>query len=437
MTPRALLALCFLLPACGAPEPRAASAPAPASAPADPVRAAFAARAPASSRILGAADLTAAPDLVRGLVESVVADLRGKGCSDNLTRLTQVRAALGPGAGLVEIDGAVRIADLACGLGMPPPSDGRLVVGDFVATDTDTGVRVTGAGAFAAGAPAGLGRRFAALPQAALVAVGDLGGASAPVHLDVVARPDASQIRVDVDDTARARDLFQQVTALTASVQRVDPALAFTVRDDGGDVVVEWGTEAANAATAVRLREQVVEAFKIPSASMWPTLEIGDHVLALKGALADPIARGDVVVIRRDGRSYVKRVIAVAGDRLRLAPGRVEVNGTALRHDAAGARTYFDRDDNQAWQEVRTPVARETAGARGYQIAVNDDWTSTDEHVVPADSVFVVGDNRGNSADSRAWGALPRADIVGRAVVIWYSEGPAGIRWDRLLTGVD
>jgi len=438
MSRRLLLSLCVVVPACGSAR---SEAPAARSAPAasDPVRAAFAARAPAATRVLGAVDLAEAPELLRDVVAGATGEMHGTGCSDNLTKVTRVRAALGPGVGLVEIDGALRIVDVACGFGVPAPSEGRLVLGDLVATDTDTGVRISGADPFAAGASAALRRRFEALPASAMVAVADLGNAAVPVQVDLVARIESMQLRLAVDDAGKASRLLAQTTAVIDGVRGLHPSGTFQVRDERGAVVIDVRLEGVSdgAVDAMAIRTQLVEAFRVPSASMWPTLEIGDHVIALKGALAGPIERGDVVVVRHDGKSFIKRVVGVAGDRLRFEPGRVLVNGAALPRDAAVASRYFDQFEPGTWEEVKAPVTHEAAGQRRYSVAANDDSMPAVDHVVAIDSLFVVGDNRGNSSDSRAWGTVPRTDIVGRAVVVWYSDGPSGVRWDRLLTAID
>jgi len=150
---------------------------------------------------------------------------------------------------------------------------------------------------------------------------------------------------------------------------------------------------------AVALAFLVRAAFRmyaIPSASMAPTLRIGDHILVTPyelPLLEDRPERGDVVVFRSPAdpdELLVKRVIAVPGDLVESRGGHVQIGGHSL------AEPYL--------------VNSTASGAITAQI-------------VPADSYFVMGDNRANSYDSRNWGALPRELVVGRARMILWSSG--------------
>jgi signal peptidase I len=135
-----------------------------------------------------------------------------------------------------------------------------------------------------------------------------------------------------------------------------------------------------------------VRLYSIPSLSMDPTLRVGDHILVTPYHRALPW-RGDVVVFRSPanrGELFVKRIVAVPGDLVESRAGRLVICGHAV------AEPYV--------------LAQATTGAIPSQI-------------VPADSYFVLGDNRANSFDSREWGILPRAMIVGRARLILWSSG--------------
>jgi signal peptidase I len=135
-----------------------------------------------------------------------------------------------------------------------------------------------------------------------------------------------------------------------------------------------------------------VRIYTIPSASMEPTLQVGDHILVTP---CDRAQRGDVIVFRSprgNDELLVKRVIGIPGDLVESRDGRISVSGHAL------VEPY-----------LATPAA---SGAVGAQI-------------VAADSYFVLGDNRDDSLDSRAWGAVPRQLVVGRArLVLWSSASP-------------
>jgi signal peptidase I len=176
----------------------------------------------------------------------------------------------------------------------------------------------------------------------------------------------------------------------------------------------------------------VVQAFRVPSESMENTLLIGDFLLADKlhyandGALGHwllpyrPIQRGDIVVFRYPvdpSQYFVKRVIGLPGDRIRLQNKMVYVNGVRLEepyaiHLMPNFDSYRDNfplrigvspDVNRHW---RSEIYRHLEGG---------------EVVVPASQYFVMGDNRDQSLDSRYWGFVPRGNIMGRPLVIYLS----------------
>lgn len=167
------------------------------------------------------------------------------------------------------------------------------------------------------------------------------------------------------------------------------------------------------------VRDGVVEAFIVPSASMTPTLLPGDRILADKtvgrpggtrlwrGALAVFVSPNDRALM------YVKRVIALPGDRVDIDGADVRVNGHAL---AAGeAQELGDRGP----YTVMPPSG--PAGATAIHLTV------------PDGQAFLLGDNRGSSLDSRRFGTVPLADIKGVARQVWFSAGHgAGIRWGRI-----
>jgi signal peptidase I len=176
----------------------------------------------------------------------------------------------------------------------------------------------------------------------------------------------------------------------------------------------------------------VVQAFRVPSESMENTLLIGDFLLADKLHFADDggiwhwllpyraIRRGDIVVFRYpvDPTQYfVKRVIGLPGDRIRLHDKALFVNGSRLQESyAIHSVAYRDlyRDD--------FPLRS------GFPPAVNRLWRSEiDRHVhdgelvVPPGQYFVMGDNRDQSLDSRYWGFVPRGNVMGRPLLIYLS----------------
>lgn len=146
---------------------------------------------------------------------------------------------------------------------------------------------------------------------------------------------------------------------------------------------------ALGARSAVRI-------YSIPTASMEPTLRAGDHIVVTPYHKAVP-QRGDIVVFRSPADAellLVKRIVAIPGDLVETHAGRLFVDGHAL------AEPY-----------VRRPAM---TGAIASQI-------------VPADCYFVLGDNRGNSLDSREWGVLSRDLLVGRARLVLWTSAPSGV----------
>jgi signal peptidase I len=201
------------------------------------------------------------------------------------------------------------------------------------------------------------------------------------------------------------------------------------------------------------IRIFLVEAFRIPTGSMEDTLLVGDFLLVNKAvfgatvpgtsrrlpAFAEP-ARGDVVVFvppHDAGKNYVKRLVGMPGDTLEMLNTTLYLNGRPLdepfaRHDN-GSDVYAA---GMAWQCGHVP-----AGTGNPCRPTRDNWGPV---VVPDGFFFVLGDNRGDSEDSRFWGFVERDAIRGRPLFIYYSFEPthrplpwlAGIRWGRIGHGV-
>ena len=190
---------------------------------------------------------------------------------------------------------------------------------------------------------------------------------------------------------------------------------------------------------ALFIRTFVVQAFKIPTGSMEPNLLVGDHLLvnkfvfgptdsAIERALLPTrdIRRGDVVVFKfpvDPDRDFIKRVIGLPGETVELKDHQIHINGKPLDEPYAH---YLPRPGGGGLSEVTGDDVRDHYGPE----------------VVPAGSLFVMGDNRDNSQDSRYWGFLPRDNIKGRALMIYWSyDAEAGgalsflteTRWGRLL----
>ncbi|MES2917009.1 MAG: signal peptidase I [Pseudomonadota bacterium] len=181
------------------------------------------------------------------------------------------------------------------------------------------------------------------------------------------------------------------------------------------------------------LRSFLFEPFTIPSGSMLPTLQVGDYILVNKyayglrlpvlGTRLVPVgkpARGDIMVFKypeNPSQNFIKRVVGLPGDRVRVEAGRVFVNDREL------PREQVDFPGAEPWELYY----RETPGAAAHLIRQEEGREAGSpqaEWQVPAGSYFMLGDNRDNSRDSRFWGFVPDSYIVGRASVIWMHKEP-------------
>jgi signal peptidase I len=177
---------------------------------------------------------------------------------------------------------------------------------------------------------------------------------------------------------------------------------------------------------ALFIRTFIIQAFKIPSGSMLPTLQIGDHILVNKfiygvklpylNTNLIPVGepeRDAIIVFRypeEPDKDFIKRVIAVPGDVLEIRNKKVFVNHEPLEHPYA---VYTDTHVIPAQVNPRDNLGPIT---------------------VPPDSYFVMGDNRDNSYDSRFWGFVDASEIRGKAFIIYWSwdSNQFGVRWNRI-----
>ncbi|MDY6822393.1 MAG: signal peptidase I [Thermodesulfobacteriota bacterium] len=199
-----------------------------------------------------------------------------------------------------------------------------------------------------------------------------------------------------------------------------------TAEEDGKKSAVRENVEAILVAVllALLIRTFIVQAFKIPSGSMIPTLRVGDHILVNKFVYGldipflnipvypgDTPQRGDIIVFKYPedpDKDFIKRVIGVGGDIVAMKGRDVYVNGHRMTEDYA--------------------IYQETRGRRGGMAPVK----------VPPGKLFVMGDNRDNSHDSRFWGFVDLQAVRGKAFIIYWSwnSGAASpldyVRWGRL-----
>jgi signal peptidase I len=174
----------------------------------------------------------------------------------------------------------------------------------------------------------------------------------------------------------------------------------------------------------------VAQPYVIPTGSMENTLLVGDHLIVDKLAYApasglgahllpyEPVRRGDIAVFRFPpdiGQTFVKRIVAVPGDRIRIVNKQVYVNGAPLDepykvHKSPSVEPY--RDNFPA--APQGPVAEEGFAMLRHNV-------QNGEVVVPPGHYFAMGDNRDDSLDSRYWGFIPRENIIGRPLLVFWS----------------
>jgi signal peptidase I len=177
---------------------------------------------------------------------------------------------------------------------------------------------------------------------------------------------------------------------------------------------------------ALFIRTFVVQAFKIPSGSMKPTLQIGDHILVNKfiygvkipylNSVLLPVKkpqRGDIVVFKYPldpKKDFIKRVIGLPGDVVEIREKTIYINGQRLNHDVG------------VFSDPRTIAGN---------IRPRDNLGPI---TVPGNALFAMGDNRDESFDSRFWGFVPLRDVNGKAFIIYWSwdSDDFNVRWGRI-----
>jgi signal peptidase I len=199
------------------------------------------------------------------------------------------------------------------------------------------------------------------------------------------------------------------------------------------------------------VRTWIVEAFKIPTASMEGTLLVGDFLLVNKAAYGGVVPGldiripgfmepewGDVVVFHpphEPEKNYVKRIVGVPNDTIAMRDKRLYRNGAPV--DEPYAR-YVDRSGDAIHPGMSWQSNHLIASTRARYEPTRDNWGPI---VVPAGRFFVLGDNRDNSEDSRYWGFVARDQIRGQPWIVYYSFQPAqddplawlrDIRWTRV-----
>jgi len=252
------------------------------------------------------------------------------------------------------------------------------------------------------------------------------------------------------------------------------PTTTIVRRNSGGFVEIVK-TIVYAVVIAVAVRTIAFEPFNIPSASMIPTLLVGDYLFVSKysygySKYSLPLSpnmfsgrilgrlprRGDVAVFKFPSNpsiDYIKRIVGLPGDRIQMKAGLLYINGEELGRDYVEDIVAVDEHEIQTSEKEYSETL---PGGRVHLIAKTADHggkNDTEEYVVPPDHVFGMGDNRDNSSDSRfspmdgGVGFIPVENLVGRAEFVFFSieqtapwwqvwEWPGEIRWSRLMSGI-
>lgn len=249
---------------------------------------------------------------------------------------------------------------------------------------------------------------------------------------------------------------------MAEDIQTVAPPKPAAQQSFGAWILEQVRTWGPALLAVLLIRTFVFEPFRIPSGSMVPTLLIGDHVVVTKFSygiqipmkdwwmflawpfggtaanspfenwemidLGDP-SRGDIIVFRyprEESTNYIKRVVGLPGDRISVRDNQIVLNGVLQPREKLG---QYDFIDDNCTKRVQT-LYRESLDGLDHPVLTNVNMGGTlsekDEITVPKDTVFVMGDNRDNSEDSRRWGFVRYNQIKGKAHRIWLSLDSCG-----------
>jgi signal peptidase I len=242
------------------------------------------------------------------------------------------------------------------------------------------------------------------------------------------------------DGSAQTISVFHRISGFPLQWLSVEQKKVTTVAEDTGTAVRSTakhdpprGFIAEWTVTIILLlfgTTTLVQAFVIPTGSMEDTLLIGDHLLVDKLAYAPPgpiskhvlpyenVKRGDIIVFRYPvdiRQTFVKRCMGVPGDHIRLVNKQVYLNGKKLDEPYVYHKTdYIDSYRDNFPSEPNVHLVESGQDMLEHHVVDG-------EVVVPADSYFAMGDNRDSSLDSRYWGFVPRENIIGKPLIIYWS----------------
>lgn len=175
-----------------------------------------------------------------------------------------------------------------------------------------------------------------------------------------------------------------------------------------------------------KVRDRQVASFRVTASNMLPTVMPGDLVFADQRyncfKCNQAVVRGDIVVFNYPNNRtlyYVDRVIGLPGERVEVRNGEVRINGRSLAAPGAGAPEGMEGTGPRQW---RVSWAENSNGYRPPDADV----------VVPAGHVFLMGDNRNLSEDSRMFGPVPLRDVFGKLRQVWFSAADGQVRWNRM-----
>lgn len=190
---------------------------------------------------------------------------------------------------------------------------------------------------------------------------------------------------------------------------------------------------------------KMIEAFRIPSGSMEPTVMVGDYLYTdMRGSARVSVTRGSLVLfasVEERGLKILKRVVALGGDTVAMRGAQLYLNGALVDEPYAESLATVhgaDPDQRAAMLKWQDPLLTGRDS-----VSLHPDLNDWGPLVVPHETLLVLGDNRQASYDSRFWGPLPRRNVLGRPAMIYYSFDPGtgallpfltAIRWSRIGT---